>query len=137
MVNCKFTISGGRSGQSLSHTSEDDLSIVPPKIESYLERYKCKICNKNNGSQSDLDKHLRCHTGEKPHKCPECGRGFADISNMYKHVRSQHQFQRMSEFFRSVYFLLLQLLRLLFRHKPVILLMMIYQHILSVFVLPP
>ena len=38
--------------------------------------YKCDICCKHFNKISHLINHRRIHTGEKPHKCKECGKGF-------------------------------------------------------------
>ena len=44
-------------------------------------------CGKAFAIAGGLRIHKRVHNGEKPFKCSECGRGFAESSNLSKHVR--------------------------------------------------
>ena len=39
---------------------------------------RCPYCNKSFSNTGNLNKHLKLHTGERPHKCSFCGRGFTE-----------------------------------------------------------
>jgi DNA-directed RNA polymerase subunit RPC12/RpoP len=46
--------------------------------------YVVKGFNQN----SNLQKHIRIHTVDKPYKCDVCGKGFNQNTNLQKHIRT-------------------------------------------------
>ncbi|KAK6299274.1 hypothetical protein J4Q44_G00307840 [Coregonus suidteri] len=50
----------------------------------------CVECAKGFRHPSELKKHMRTHTGEKPYCCPHCNFRCADQSNLKTHIKSKH-----------------------------------------------
>ena len=50
----------------------------------------CTFCNKLFRDKSDLNRHIRTHTGEKPFVCPQCFAAFTRQDTLKKHISTKH-----------------------------------------------
>ena len=53
-----------------------------------VSKYFCTICQKAFGTRTDLQRHERAHTGERPYSCEYCGWAWAQKGNMMRHRKA-------------------------------------------------
>lgn len=69
--------------------------IIKQRRVNDIRYYLCSFCSKEFKKPSDLVRHLRVHTREKPYKCKLCLRSFAVKSTLTTHVKTHTKIKRV------------------------------------------
>uniref|UniRef100_A0A8C4RB23 C2H2-type domain-containing protein n=1 Tax=Eptatretus burgeri TaxID=7764 RepID=A0A8C4RB23_EPTBU len=67
--------------------TEDALLLHMERLHRRGRMYKCSVCGRTFAELRMLQKHMAVHKGALPHKCPICRKGFARVSNMQLHMK--------------------------------------------------
>lgn len=66
-------------------------AVETAKGMKHIKAYYCKICGRACKWPSDLEKHLRIHTGDRPYQCGVCGKRFVQKSHINTHMTTHRR----------------------------------------------
>ncbi|XP_053686604.1 zinc finger protein with KRAB and SCAN domains 7-like [Sabethes cyaneus] len=59
--------------------------------EESVKKYSCPVCSKKCTRMSELKIHIKSHWRKLPHPCQLCTERFAEVTNYYDHLKSEHK----------------------------------------------
>ncbi|XP_038658864.1 transcriptional repressor CTCF-like isoform X4 [Scyliorhinus canicula] len=58
------------------------------KKKDIRNMFQCKLCSYTFPQRSNLDRHIRSHTDERPHKCHLCEKAFRTVTLLQNHINT-------------------------------------------------
>ncbi|XP_048096572.1 transcriptional repressor CTCF-like [Alosa alosa] len=69
-------------------------NINPPKPTKIKKKgvkktFQCELCSYTSPRRSNLDRHMKSHTNERPHQCYLCDRAFRTVTMLRNHLNTR------------------------------------------------
>ncbi|XP_059508863.1 transcriptional repressor CTCF-like [Stegostoma tigrinum] len=84
---------GGRQLEGLQPDVSVEKTISPArrnkiKKKDVKKTFQCKLCSYTFTQRSNLDRHMRSHSDERPHKCHLCEKAFRTVTLLQNHINT-------------------------------------------------
>ena len=77
-------------GQNYSSINKDNLKVPMRKTYNEGMTNKCYQCNYSYSYPSNLKRHLKIHSGEKPNKCNQCNFASVGADDLRTHLKTHN-----------------------------------------------
>jgi uncharacterized Zn-finger protein len=92
-IKLNFLLISDKPSKALSVASLTETQTETSGGEDYIyvevmgmRKPACPLCRKVFSGRTDVERHMRVHSGSRPFTCKYCGRGFAQKGNLQRHL---------------------------------------------------
>lgn len=83
--------------QSCAADAELSIFCVCVCVLGVKKTFQCELCSYTCPRRSNLDRHMKSHTDERPHKCHLCGRAFRTVTLLRNHLNTHTGYKHAPE----------------------------------------
>uniref|UniRef100_A0AAZ3RPE9 Transcriptional repressor CTCF n=1 Tax=Oncorhynchus tshawytscha TaxID=74940 RepID=A0AAZ3RPE9_ONCTS len=83
-----LNICGAARGNVISLSLPFNVFNYLLSLSGVKKTFQCELCSYTCPRRSNLDRHMKSHTDERPHKCHLCGRAFRTVTLLRNHLNT-------------------------------------------------